>query len=205
MILIKKIILSKLELDSIPENERVLLIQVGHFFNEVSIFHKLLIFAHKESTSGVERAVYTSQAMVIARCYVGKLLEGWKMLQKCFFGSKLSKEYENLLHSQGKDALANLKKYFSKQNIIQKIRNNYSFHYPLDDEVIKQYNTYADETKFMLFVSEHISNNHYGLCEEIVSRGMLNMIEVKSQFSCKKQKAPHQAITASFDFVVRLA
>jgi hypothetical protein len=38
-----------------------------------------------------------------------------------------------LLDKSGRDSLAQIKRYFSKNNLIQTIRNNFAFHYAGDD------------------------------------------------------------------------
>ena len=174
--------ISKRQLYTIPEEERTLMILLGHLSNETNILHKLLIFCQTEVDSDIVRKAHTSQALLIARIYVGKLFEGWRMLGKIFFASKLSKEYEPLLSETGKSALNNLKQYFGKKNLIEEVRNSYSFHYT-SEEVAEQLNLFDDDTVFETFVANDIANSLNYLSEEIVSRAMLNRIDSKNDFT----------------------
>ena len=157
------------------------MILIGHWKNETNILHKLLIFCQTEVDSDIVRKAHTSQALLIARVYIGKLFEGWRMLEKTFFASKLSQEYEVLLSSNGKSALKNLKQYFGKKNLIEEIRNNYSFHYT-PEEVTEQLKLFDVNSEFEDFLSKDSANSLSFLSEEVISRAMLKRIDADNDF-----------------------
>lgn len=174
---LNKITINKKQLSLIPERERTLLIQIGHLSNEISFFHKLLIISYKKSDSDIERKVHTSQASIIARVYIGKLFEGWQILKENFIDTELFKEYEPKLPDPGRLALQNLMKYFGTRNLIVKIRNNFSFHFPSQKLLKRQFEMIEDSAEFLIFIAEEIANSHYYMSEEIVSQAMLNMVD----------------------------
>ena len=79
--IIHKVVITKQQLSLFPEKERVLLIQIGHLANELTTLTKLLIYAHTDSSIDVVRKAYTMQASVIARICIGKVFEGWRLLE----------------------------------------------------------------------------------------------------------------------------
>jgi len=82
---IYKVAISKKQLNLFPEKERILFIQIGHLANELTTLMKLLINAHKDSDVDVIRKAYTMQASVIARLCIGKIFEGWRLLEDNLF------------------------------------------------------------------------------------------------------------------------
>jgi len=175
---IQKIPISKEKLEAIPEAERVFFVLLGHFLNEISILNKLLLFANVRRGSDVEHKAHSAQALFIARLFIGKVIEGWKMLTRDFFGSILSKQYEPKLQPPGDVALTNLKRYFAKRNLLQDIRNNFSFHYS-SDRVKEQWRLLNPSFSSELYLADDYANSLNWACEEIVSYAMLGVAEAK--------------------------
>ena len=102
--------ISKNQLDSIPADERVFFFQIGHLANELSTLNRLLLFvSNSDGFTDLERRARNAQAMLLIRLCSGKLFEAWQMLQRDFFGSKLSKEYEPLMDESGRNSLTEIK------------------------------------------------------------------------------------------------
>jgi len=179
MIKIREVIISQLQLVRIPEPERVFLILLGHLHNELTILHKLLIYSYSDNDLDVQRKAHTCHALTIARIYIGKLFEGWQMLQKDFFRSTLSKAYEPLLPDQTRLSLKNLKDYFGRQNLIYDIRNKFSFHYSSDE--VKKEMDLLKQNEYQFFISEEIANCLFYASEEIISGAMLGKINSENR------------------------
>jgi hypothetical protein len=156
-----------------PETERVLLVQLGHLCNELSFFNKLLVFASDLTARGMERYAMVTQSMIITRVFIGKIFEAWRMMERDFFGSRLSKELEPALSQNGKEALSKLKRYFGQSNLISTIRNTYSFHYDADN-IEATLRTLPTDKPLEMFLGENYSNTLHYFCEEIVSTAMLS-------------------------------
>jgi len=173
---IHKVTISKEQLSLFPEKERVLFIQIGHLANELTILTKLLIYAHKDSEIDAIRKAYTTQASVISRICIGKVFEGWRLLESGLFASGLSKNYEAKLSPAGSEALKKLKKYFGKKNLISDIRNRFSFHNPSFEEVRDLLASIPQEAELTMYLGTQVANSNYYLSEEIISRAMLACI-----------------------------
>jgi len=177
---IKKITITKKQFDLLPEKEKVFFVQLGHLQNEINTLTKLLLFSKSGSETEVTKKAYTMQESLIARVSIGKLHEGWELLQKSFFGSGLSKKYEPKLPLQGQKPLKALKQYFGGKNLISDIRNNFSFHNPSLDEIKKQIRAIPGDTEFQLFLGKDYATTNYYMAEEIVLNAMLNYVKKTS-------------------------
>ncbi len=134
---------------------------------------KLLIYAHADSKSDTTRKAYRTQASVIGMICIGKIFEGWRLLESSFFASLLFKKYEAKLSAAGSEALQNLKKYFGKKDVISKIRNNFSFHNPSFEMIRDLLASIPDDAELHMYLGTQHANSNYYLSEEIVSRAML--------------------------------
>ena len=171
-----KVKLTKKQLMSIPELELKLLFLLANLLNDICILHKFAIFSNKEIDCITTRKAQNSQTFFILMLLAGKLWEGWQMLTKNFFGAKLSIEYEKSLMDEGKTSLQNIKKYFSGRNIIDDIRNKYTFHYGYSNDVVKRIDLLEDKDELDLFFSESHVNCFYYISTLLTSSSILNDI-----------------------------
>lgn len=172
-----KIPIEKSKLDSMSENERIFFIQLAHFGNEINILRRIFLWSTlAKPRHDVEEKASVAQALCMAKILTGKLNEGWELLQRGFFRSGLSKEYEPRLIDQARESLSNLKKYFSKTNVINKVRNKFSFHYSSDGikECFKQLSHSVD---FDIYLSHNHSNSFYYAPEALVNYAIMESIE----------------------------
>jgi hypothetical protein len=93
-----------------PERERTFFLGIGHTADEVSVLLKVLLWASYSSEEHeLMKIAHTSQATIFAKLLAGKLCEAWKFIDKSFFKSSLSKDWEPRLLDDGRDALHHLK------------------------------------------------------------------------------------------------
>lgn len=174
---IYEIPISEQQLDSIPANERFFFIQIGHLANELSTLNRLLLFMSNSSdTTELERWARNSQVLLLVRLCSGKLFEGWQMLQRDYFGSKLSKEYDGLLDESGKSSLAEIKLYFSKNNLIKDIRDSFAFHCPSDD-LKNQLQRIKDTGTLYIYLGYAHGNSFYSFADVLVGSAMLSKVQ----------------------------
>ena len=114
--------------------------------------------------------------MIYARLLAGKLNEGWELMGKAYFGTKLSQQLEDRLHPRAKECLGSIKAYFSKPNTIYRIRNAFSFHYSAK-EVAKNWEEAAGEPGFALLVGAVVGNTFYQASELVANLAVLNSID----------------------------
>jgi hypothetical protein len=173
----------KKKLAALPDVERRFFLMIGHLANELTILNKLFFWACKyDEDKGPREQAGITQPMLIGKIFVGKLYEGWNVLQKAYHGSKLSKEYDSLLTSEAKDALDSLKRYFStNENLIDKVRNSFAFHYPTKPEKQQLIEKVFDETpeteQWEVLLGEKYANTLYYTSEMVLGRTMLQDID----------------------------
>lgn len=172
-----KIEIPKSKLSAIPKNERVFFVQSGNLLNDVNILQKLIYFsANPETNDKIVRTAQNLQALSLLRIQAGKLSEGWQLVEKNFFGAKVSQEYEPLLTEPEKNSLTHLKNYFAKKNLISSIRNDFAFHYPSSEEITKLIDEAPDSEIFEVYLSEFYGNCLFSLANVLVTFGILKSI-----------------------------
>ena len=164
--------ITKQQLLNIPETERVLFLQFGHTCNELTFFNKLLMFVSDPNTHGVENKGMVVQSMIVARVYIGKVFETWRMLENDLFSTNLMPDLITNLPEEAKISLDNLKQYFGRNNLLSTIRNKFSFHY-LSDHINETLESFDDNKEFTLILGKAYANTVHHFAEEIVSVAML--------------------------------
>lgn len=167
-----KVEIPKAKLSSISENERVFFVQAGSLLNDLCMLQKLTIFSpNVKSVNQVVHMAQNMQTLSLIRIQAGKLHEGWQLLQKNFFGTKLSCEYEKELSDPEKENLKKLKTYFRKdKNLISSIRNKFAFHYyPSSTEINQLIDDLRESEIFEIFISEFYGNCVFSMSNVLIT------------------------------------
>jgi len=165
------------QLEAIPQDERVLLVQMGHLANTIMVLQKWLVFCEvRAAPKSVEAAAATTQQMLVMRILSGVLYEGWRVIQTSYFKAQLSKKYDAKLSDDGKEYLATLKDYFNHGNSITRVRNKVAFHFDRCT-VVNELNLVERNKPYHLYLSECQGNSLYYLSEELVGFAMLHGVQ----------------------------
>jgi hypothetical protein len=161
------------------EAERAFLLLAGHMQNELNSLNKVFGWClhnpRSDHTSPIEGLANGMQAMLYARVLAGKLCEAWDVLGTAFFGTKLSQRVESKLHPTAQDSLKRIKLYFSKTNVIHRVRNSFSFHYSVE-EFNSNWNEALDEPTFEIVLGGTVGNNLHLAAEIVANTALLNGI-----------------------------
>ena len=113
-------------------------------------------------------------SLLLTRLLIGKLSEGWQLIQKSYFRSKLSADYDSRLNPAASSALADLKRYFNKKSLIHSIRNDYAFHFSPDklDEALQSVED--DDLLIFLGSSGQASNSLHYHAEVLATAAMID-------------------------------
>jgi hypothetical protein len=184
--------LPKNRLAAIPTEERTFFLALGHFANEVNILQKVFYWSSEwaDSNEFVIRA-HTVQAMVMARLLVGKLNEGWNLLEKAYFARQLGQEYGPMLNEPTKLTLQKLKNYFGKENLINVVRNDFAFHYS-PGNLDEGFHLPPEDEKWEMYLAESNANSLYYASELVTNYSLLESIHPG-----KHQKAMEDLISES--------
>ncbi|MDT5121899.1 MAG: hypothetical protein QOC96_1381 [Acidobacteriota bacterium] len=174
---IRVISIPKLKLDKIPELERAFYLHIGHLRNEVAMLHKLLWWNNNNPTDhSVLESTNVAQGFMLVRIIAGKLWEGWDLVQKSYFKSKVSLLVDPKLPLRSKKALNELKSYFGKANIIAMIRNQFAFHYS-PQHIRDQLTQVEDTDQLEIYMAPLNVNIFYQFSEIIANSAMLNAVD----------------------------
>jgi hypothetical protein len=170
------IVLSKEQLARVPVQERNLFVLLGHAANEVGVLAKLFHYCagnHFEEPV-LEKAEHT-QALLLGRLLTGKIYEFWKLIQNGYFGTGLSKTYRDILDQEASSALDVMKRYFSQDNLIARVRNGHAFHYDVQ-QIEDGFRTIVEGEALDIFLAEANANSLYAFSDTIAGRAMLESI-----------------------------
>jgi hypothetical protein len=168
---------SKGQLEALPKEEQVFLVQLTHLLDELSILLKCVIYSSNEigSEGEVERTGRRAQSLFFMRILAGKLNEGWDMLQKSYFGATLSKKYEKHLSEEAGKGIEYIKHYFSRNNLLFLIRNSWAFHYDRQ-KVEEEIDRIRENDVLTMILSEGRGNSLHAFSDNIVISSILNAI-----------------------------
>lgn len=114
-----------------PENERVLVVVLGHIANEINVLQRLIMMAHDldDNPGPAETQGRTAQTMCLMRLLVGKLYEAYRTIKTHYLDAGLHQQIERCLDKNTIDALREFVEYFSQpKNNLNVLRNKISFH-----------------------------------------------------------------------------
>lgn len=161
MIQIYSIPVPKDKLRSMPKDERALLLLLGYAANQLAMLQKLLMFCTNATPpDALEETLAAVQTQMMLRLAIGVLNEAWLLISLRFIGSPVGKAHESSLDAGGRQALANLRRQFGGSNLLNKIRNNFAFHYPHNDDVEKIFQLACSGPDMDEHLSLHFS--HHG-------------------------------------------
>jgi hypothetical protein len=173
---ISRVPISKATLAQMPEAERHLFLLIGHLSNELNIFTKLFYWCSTfTADEPVLRNAHTAQALALARVLASKMAEGWLALEKVYFSTQISRDYEGHLTIESRDALRQLSKYFGKTNLVKTIRNKFGFHYDLD-HIKAGFDLPSDAEQWDIYLAESNGNSLYYAADLVANYALLNSI-----------------------------
>lgn len=175
MIRVNKVAIPKEVLRGLTRKEREFFLLVGGLGNELNILNKLLLFSSTTVLpSQPENEGNATQNMLLLKLLGGKLNEGWELIRKRFLSDVDLREYRGHLSPEGQKALEDLKSYFGKgTNLIKRIRKDFSFHFPIKDEIETGFEVTSEEDGFYIYVGEVNAHSLFFVSEVVTSRGLL--------------------------------
>lgn len=167
--------LSKKQFNDIPEDDRALIVLMGHAANELNILGKLLCFCkNQEETTSLLNEAQNAQALTLVRILAGKACECWKLLSKKLINKK-SNIYEQRFDEETKKSLDSLKEYFKGGNTIKLVRDKFGFHYS-PNKIPAGYKKIEKGDKLDFCLSRVNGNTLHVFAETIVNRSLLESI-----------------------------
>ena len=179
---VRRITITQQQLGCIPPDERALLVLAGHVLNEVNVIDKLAYLCSQsiQSTDWIGKA-NAMQSFVLVRVLCGKLDEGWAMLHKAYFRTKVSQAYEDKLDQEAKESLASLKSYFSKSNDISRVRDEFAFHFDKKHALAEvPADAIAEDMSMYLPHNGRAGHSLFYFSEFLMNRSLMDAINIKA-------------------------
>jgi hypothetical protein len=172
---IYRVTVPKEKLRSLSGEERVLFFLLGYAANQITLFQKLLVLStNNEPENPEEQVLAAAQSQMLARLAIGILNEAYEVIHKRFLGRLIGKEFVGLLDADGKAALERLKERFGKSNLLSRLRTNFAFHHPKDDDVEAGFNVALETTDLDAYWNWYMANspiNFFYLASDLVILG----------------------------------
>jgi len=166
---------------SMPEEERVLLLLLGHAANELGVLTKLVILAgNAKETGRFVDYIHSHQTLILLRLLIGKLHETWKLFRINFLesGTGVAKRYRASLGGEVNDAIDDLKRHF-KSSPLTDIRDDSAFHAPSPADIERAFQALPDSELWYFYLAEQ-GLSFYFASELTVAKVMLSKVPVPS-------------------------
>ena len=123
-------VLSPERLRQLAAPKQRLFFVAAHAVNELKILEKCIHWSanHASKKKAVEQA-QLAMTLFFTGILCGKTKELWLQIERGFFKSRLSQEYEPKLASFAADSLQRLKRCFGGANLMDTVRSSHAFHY----------------------------------------------------------------------------
>lgn len=164
------------KLKQLPFEEQILFIGLGHIYNEINALTKILYWAticpvkNEAETNG-----QTTLEILIMKILAGKLNESWIFLCSTFFSYAKSKDFVILLNKNQKDSLDKIKNYFSRNNNINSIRNNFGFHFS-PQKCVSALNLLNSVNLKLYLEKSHFQNDLFYFSELLDAAALVDML-----------------------------
>jgi hypothetical protein len=182
---LRRIRLTKADLDRIPADERFFYLMAGHFANNVTILGHLLIAAFNSafgrpgefSRDEPHNAAGLAQLFLVLKLLAGRLHEASRLIGSQYFAKGLHKKYEDEMSEKARDARRQFSEYFGgKDNIITSVRQRFAFHHNRE-EVESVYNDLSNEFEFVTYLGAYIGHTLYAGSEILSINAMTTLVK----------------------------
>lgn len=171
---IRQFTLNKDQLAKLSSDELNLFFLSGHILNELNSLNKVFAWCLTREAEGETETSLTAQrmqAMIYARILAGKLSEAWEVLGSTWFSKRRSAEINDGLHPDSLAALVALKAYFSRTNLIFKVRNSFAFHY--SSNLGEGWEDVAEGINLQIILGGTIGNNLNSAAEIVTNAALI--------------------------------
>jgi hypothetical protein len=182
---LKRVRLTKTDLDRIPADERFFYLMAGHLANDVNILGQLLIAAFNSAFARPgepardepHNAAGQAQLFLLLKLLAGRLHEANSLIGSHYFAKGLHKKYEHEMSEKARDARHRFSAYFGSQsNVITAIRNKIAFHLS-SEELESVYDAVHGDFEFVQYIGDYISHTLFFGSEILSINAMTTLVD----------------------------
>ncbi len=168
-----KVKIDKEKLLKVPAPERAFYLKAMNFLTDASVAQKCCWHSipQKDDIEPLKNDAAVTQAMFFVRHLSGLIWEGYQLIRRGFLKSQLGQSYQI-------KELETIKKYFSnKENLIQKIRNKFAFHFDttLVPDELEKLSDHQELVIYLVKDAMETRNNLYKAGDDIMQSAMKRM------------------------------
>ena len=166
--------ITKARLQSVPEDERALMLMSGHTLNLLGVWMKLLALTTRHRTFDQQLDRFNAaQTHILLRTLTGTVVEAWEWLRRPESHHLIRTKYLQRLPPEAASAYQDMKKMFGRSGLLYRVRNGFAYHHPTTSEVTAALNEMPDDDDFNWYVTdEHVTSFYFG-CEAVVGYGAM--------------------------------
>ena len=169
--------ISKSQLESVPSDERSLLLLSSYAINQINVLRRLLIFSMNfESNVDVEYILSGAQTQMILRFLVGSMAETWEMIRRPDNQRLIGKTLSAQIEVPGQEAHQRLKDFFGTNNVLHRLRNSVAYHFPNSTELDAAFREVPHDEDWAWYVSHSVTNGYYYLSDLVISSHILEVM-----------------------------
>lgn len=170
------------DLQLIPNKELQFVIRVTHAWNELNVIFKTFVASTNDvGDSDYQKKASVSQTVCFAKIFIGKLLETWRIIESEYYGGEISKFYNTRLSEAAQESLKRAKRRFKNKNdVINKIRNKYAFHYDAQIMNLDNLRDVSSEDD-QIWLSDSRLNCLFFVSDAVVNHGFLQLYDQDPQ------------------------
>jgi hypothetical protein len=173
MITVYRVPISKEQFRKIPDEERAFVLLLGHAINQLNVLRKIAIFSkNEEPNDPVEGRISAGQSQIVIRYLFGVVAETWEFIRRSG-NQKIIGDYLSELSEEGRASYDQLKTHFGRSNLLHRVRNALSFHYPPSSKVITAFEAIPEDDDWEWYLSQTNTNTVYFSCEMVLGYGLL--------------------------------
>ena len=166
------------QLSQMPIKDAVVLMQMAYLSNTLDALQNLFVctMTTKDDDDEVMRDANATMHNLVARVLAGVVFDAWQVFGRSFFDTGLSMIDEPKLKEEGKNALAEVTKYFGRRNLIKGIGEKLWFHCDPDEIRSEIKHRRAAGMEHVFFLGPQQGYSLFHAAESIVSMAMVRSV-----------------------------
>jgi len=144
----------------LSRGEQELLIRVGLIQNDLLFAMRLWAASTIRFPRGaLKKQIYVVHTVATLLLLVGKLFEAFSVFEKIFLKRRFHAAYLNQFSDRQKSAVADLKKMLGANSLLSNLRNQYAFHFHLDESLSVFADDWDQNTMMTLYLGDPDANS----------------------------------------------
>ncbi len=197
--------ISKADFQTLPKEERAVVLVSAHILNQIGVLLKLVQFSFgRDPTITVEANASAMQTQILLRFLMAVLSEACVYFEE---RESLIDKYLPDMHEEGKAAYKMVRAAgFDKKGFLRRLRNNYLYHYPNDKNLEKAFKRTPEDEPWEWYLASTNTSSAYFSSELVLGNALMRETGEPTDtaaFSVVMTKAKELANTVP-DFLMRL-